>query len=597
MNWNPECNHILRPIKDKWPSAYPPGVDVRELLRHEAKGFNSRWGHVDFDKADPAIILRALEDYEEYNLMTDLSGNYVLMHGLAVRKEPDNSFSLKEQTRLNVEMVNRQKLVSFFRLSIGSLSKEQQKMLSNSPELQPYMRWLNATWEQHEHMLSEEIEQAMWSTYLSISALKEVFIKSLRNESFKIPDLRPVPYKLGELRLLLQNPDSKTRQLAREPYKSILERRSVEAKDWLNSILLLGKQQKHLRKWNRFDSSVMSQHEVNADDVDMLLHVTKANEDLSAKYYAHLAKILGVKKLKFHDTQINVGEVNKKIDLIDAYKLVLKVFNDIDPEYSILVEEWFKNGQIHLQSLTQKSSGGAIITRKFSPELVYVNFDGTIRSLIELTHELGHAIHFHLSKTQGVFDYTPSIMMAEFASKYFEQAMYRELLSPESDLLTPTEKMKLRIGALGKDIDSIFRQTSLYRFQLQLFNEYESKNNLTLIDVKNIFVNSMKDYVGNSLDLSDDIMPLDWIGWGHALQSFFYTYTYASGALSAKGVYRMGISKQVVRQVLSAGSSESPKELFARLGIDINSGAGWKAGIEELRKELDSLFTNRAEIC
>ena len=77
---------------------------------------------------------------------------------------------------------------------------------------------------------------------------------------------------------------------------------------------------------------------------------------------------------------------------------------------------------------------------------------------------------------------------------------------------------------------------------------------------------------------------------------FFYVYSYASGLLISKALQKKvredkGFIKNV-KEFLSAGESASPKELFARMGIDITKKEFWEEGLEEvdgLLKEAEGL--------
>ena len=42
-----------------------------------------------------------------------------------------------------------------------------------------------------------------------------------------------------------------------------------------------------------------------------------------------------------------------------------------------------------------------------------------------------------------------------------------------------------------------------------------------------------------------------------------------------------------VKEFLSAGLSDSPKNIFSRLGIDITDGSFWNRGLDEIEKLLN----------
>ena len=76
-----------------------------------------------------------------------------------------------------------------------------------------------------------------------------------------------------------------------------------------------------------------------------------------------------------------------------------------------------------------------------------------------------------------------------------------------------------------------------------------------------------------------------WVYWSH-IRSFFYVYSYASGLLISKSLQSSVkenpefIAK--VKEFLSAGLSDSPKNIFKNLGVDITDGTFWDRGLNEV---------------
>ena len=76
-----------------------------------------------------------------------------------------------------------------------------------------------------------------------------------------------------------------------------------------------------------------------------------------------------------------------------------------------------------------------------------------------------------------------------------------------------------------------------------------------------------------------------WVYWGH-FRRFFYVYSYASGLLISKSLQNSVKNDpgfvQKVKAFLAAGSSDSPKNIFMNLGIDIGDKSFWDKGLNEL---------------
>ena len=99
----------------------------------------------------------------------------------------------------------------------------------------------------------------------------------------------------------------------------------------------------------------------------------------------------------------------------------------------------------------------------------------------------------------------------------------------------------------------------------------------------------MKAYMGYFVEQSSGSENW-WVYWNH-IRYFFYVYSYASGLLISKSLQN-GVRKDPafihhVKEFLSAGLSDSPKNIFTRLGIDITDGGFWNRGLDEVERLLD----------
>jgi oligoendopeptidase F len=81
-----------------------------------------------------------------------------------------------------------------------------------------------------------------------------------------------------------------------------------------------------------------------------------------------------------------------------------------------------------------------------------------------------------------------------------------------------------------------------------------------------------------------------WVYWNH-IRYFFYVYSYAGGLLISKSLQN-AVKKDPafinnVKGFLSAGLSDSPKNIFQKLGIDITDDTFWDRGLDEVEVLMD----------
>jgi oligoendopeptidase F len=99
----------------------------------------------------------------------------------------------------------------------------------------------------------------------------------------------------------------------------------------------------------------------------------------------------------------------------------------------------------------------------------------------------------------------------------------------------------------------------------------------------------MKAYMGDAVNY-DEGSENWWLYWSH-IRYFFYVYSYAGGLLISKSL--QNFTKQdpkfieKVKEFLSAGTSDSPKNIFAKLGVDITDKTFWDKGMDEVEALLN----------
>lgn len=137
---------------------------------------------------------------------------------------------------------------------------------------------------------------------------------------------------------------------------------------------------------------------------------------------------------------------------------------------------------------------------------------------------------------------------------------------------------------LNDDVSTIFRQVACYQFEQELHQEFRQRGYLSEEEIGKIFQKHMTAYMGDYVEQSHGSENW-WVYWGH-IRSFFYVYSYASGLLISKSLQHAVRENprfiENVKEFLSAGLSDSPKNIFKKLGVDITDKGFWNKGLAEV---------------
>ncbi len=551
--------------------------------------FVNKWEKRNDYLESPKALKEALDDYET------LHGNYGIISKVAYYlhlKSLLNQLDTNIQAKLNQEIeriTHLQNKIQFFELRLARIDKNKQQEFLNDVQLQLYRHFLERIFAMSPYLLSEDAEKVInlkvqpahefWVNMVSEFISKET--RRVLNEKLEEKEA-----SFEEIATLMNSTNKKVRDTAAKAFNEILQANVEVATKEINAILYNKKIDDTLRKVSRPDLMRHIEDDIDSSIVDTMLETVEKHIQIARDYYKLKAKLLGVKKLKYHERNVPYGDIDKDYSYDETVKLVLKTFTNIDDEFAGIVKRLIDNGQI--DAFPKKGKlGGALCanSNKNDPIYVLLNHTNKLYDVQVIAHELGHAVHFELLKqTPLALNYDASLAIAEVPSTFTEDFVLDELRK------TADEKMQLAIlmTQLGNDVSTIFRQVSAYRFEQDLHNSFRKVGYLPKEQIGDIFQKHMANYMGDAVEQSEGSENW-WVYWSH-FRMFFYVYSYASSLLVSKALQRrVRQDKSFMKEfkkILSYGMSKSPKDTFKDVGIDLTDKNFWEQGLLDMQKDL-----------
>ncbi len=136
-----------------------------------------------------------------------------------------------------------------------------------------------------------------------------------------------------------------------------------------------------------------------------------------------------MERLRRYDIYAPIAASDRQIPYGDAVSSVLETFRGFHPTFARLAERIFVED--HVDSEIRKGKRGGAFCSTIIPRLtpwVMVNYDGRVRDVATLAHELGHAVHSMLAEHHTCFTQHASLPLAETASVFAEMLMTDRLL-------------------------------------------------------------------------------------------------------------------------------------------------------------------------
>ncbi len=497
---------------------------------------------------------------------------------------------LMQQIRELGSQIN-QKLV-FFDVEWMAVQEENALSLIISPELSGFTHYLTVSRLYKEHTLSETAEQALSAKSVTgRSAWTRFFDETLSAARFTFEE-----EELSEQQVLskLHNPDRDIRKKAHDSLTKGFEAHLRTLTFIFNTVLADKASSDRLRNYPSWISSRNLSNQTDHETVEALVQTVTGSYPLVQRYYKLKAKLLGLDTLYDYDRYAPLKKSETRLSWEDARQSVLRAYGKFHPDMGKIAGLFFDHNWIDA-AIRPGKRGGAFSASSSTDTHPYVlmNYDGRLRDVQTLAHELGHGVHQYLSRQQGELQSGTPLTTAETASVFGEMLVFEDILSTLQD---PAERLALLMSKIDDTIATVYRQISMNRFEDLIHTHRRESGELSSEEFSAYWIKTQEELYGDSVTLTPEYR-LWWCYIPHFLHTPGYVYAYAFGELLVMALYRQfreepeGFADKYIK-MLSSGGSRWPHELLEDFGLDIRDAAFWQRGTQEI----DLLICSAEEI-
>lgn len=491
---------------------------------------------------------------------------------------------VQEANELGSEL--NQKLV-FLDVEWMQVSDEDAQKMIDAPELDFYKHYLESSRRYKNHVLKEEQEQILSAKSVTgRSAWVRFFDETLGQAKFELDGKE---YAEQEVLSKLHDGDRDLRIRAHASLTKKFKELAHPLTYVFNTLLADKSTNDKLREYPSWITSRNMANETDDATVDALVNAVTSNYPMVQRYYKLKAKLLGLDNMYDYDRYAPMMQNEATITWEEARKMVMDSYTEFHPNMGEITAEFFDKNWIDAAIKPGKRGGAySASTVPSVHPYVFMNFDGKIRDVQTLAHELGHGVHQYLSRQQGPLQAGTPLTTAETASVFGEMLVFQNLLKELSD---PKEKLALIVGKIDDTIATVFRQISMNRFENAMHTARREEGELTTEKFSELWMEQQKALYGDSVTLTDEY-GIWWSYIPHFLHTPGYVYAYAFGELLVLALYEEftenpdGFADRYM-ELLSAGGSEWPHDLVAKMGLDIRDPEFWNKGLSSFEKMID----------
>lgn len=557
-----------------------------KALLEEAKSFKGKLG------SSPDMLLAALKKCDEVG---ELLGR---IYAYATMKSHENLKDSRLQAmvgRASMLAVEASEALAFVRPEILDMDDSMiERLMEAKKDLKVYSFALEQIRHLKGHVLPSEQEDLLAlaghladsprDTFLLLTGADLVFpeIKDEEGRTVKLSEERYGKYIY-----------SQDRRVRRDAYKGLLGT-YAGAKNALGAALS-GSVRKDLfftraRHYSSCLEAALFPENIPASVYEMAIEVTDRYLELLHRYLELKKRALKLDELHMYDLYAPLMlEARKDIPFEEAKAAVLDGLAPLGEEYRRVLMEGLNGGWIDVYESDGKHSGAYSFGVYGVHPYVLLNYKGTLRDVFTLAHEMGHAVHSHLTNANQPYVYSShSIFTAEVASTVNEALLLEHFLQKARD---DRERAYLLNMGLEQVRTTVWRQVLFAEFELASHRLIESGEALT----QGVFCRLWRSlneryYAPVVIDAENDF---EWSRIPH-FYSAFYVYQYATGYAAATS-----ISQAILREGESAaaryidflkrGSSVYPLDLLKIAGVDLTEPTPFEEAFAAFSNRLNQL--------
>jgi oligoendopeptidase F len=577
------------------------GVDDPAISRdldaalQRAQAFESAYrGKIDTAGGPSAdTLLAAVRELEGLYEQMDKPIIYAgLLH--AAKTDDPKRGALLARTREQRTVINKHLI--FFDLEWVKIADDAVQRLLAEPSLARYRHYLEHKRAWRPHYLSEPEEKILEEKSVTgRAAFVRLFDETVASMRFPFELAgHSETMSLSQINARLYDADRAARQAAAAGLTRGLKEQARLLTYLMNTLVLDHRADCNLR---RFDDPMAPRHlanEISASVVDALMTAAERYHGTVQRYYRLKGRLLGIEQLADYDRYAPLFADMPECDWPTARNIVQESYQAFSPRAGAVIREFFDKSWIDAE-LRDGKRGGAFSSSTVPSVHPYIlmNFTDKLRDVMTLAHELGHGLHQYLSRGVGYLQCDTPLTTAEMASVFGEMLTFQRLQQRYPE---PRIRLGMLCGKIEDGFATVFRQVVLTRFEQSVYRARHEQGELTTEQINDLWLSANRPMHGDVVRLTDDY------GWwwsyiGHFVHVPFYCYAYAFGELLVLALvqkYKQEGDAFVPRylELLSAGGSDAPHLLLAKLGVDVNDPAFWELGL----RLLDDMVSEAEEL-
>ena len=523
---------------------------------------------------DADAIVRCLDEYEEFEILSGLVGNYA---GLAVEVDYTDGAALERDRRNQSMFAELYSRLTFIRSEILQQPETViEEAVEKSVKAKNYLRDILRA---KPHTLSPETERVLAAFSQSFGTPYEIYnIAKLADMQFPPFTVNGKEYPLGYS--LFEDDyeyerDTDVRRAAFAAFSDKIRQYENVTGAAYNACVTTEKVESRLRGYDSVFDYLLFDQKVTREMYDRQIDlITEKLAPHMRRYAKLIQRIYGLDKMTFADLKLPLDpDYDPKVTIEESHRMVREGLSILGEDYVAMIDEAYRDRWINFAKNQGKCTGGFCASPYGRGSFILLSWNDRMSDVSTIAHELGHAGHFRLANShQSVFDTDVSTYFVEAPSTMNEILLAHHMLKTNDD---PRFRRWVLASMIGNTYYHNFvthlREAWYQREVYKIIDEGGSVDAETLSE---IFRKNLELFWGDTVELTEGA-ELTWMRQPHYYMGL-YSYTYSAGLTvatqAALRIEREGApAVEDWKEVLKAGSTLDPAGLAKLAGIDIST--------------------------
>ena len=355
------------------------------------------------------------------------------------------------------------------------------------------------------------------------------------------------------------------------------------------------------RGMDHYLDRALFQAAISRETLDAMFEAVFAEIEVARSILAYKARLMGGDTLGWYDLSAPLTVQDQDEPSWDeARALVHRAFTAGYPALAEYAAEACEKKWIDWSPRPGKRPGAFCTGSPLTKESrVYMTYNDNMGDVLTLAHELGHAFHGHLMRTERTLNRAYPMTLAESASTFGEMLLMRGLMD-EPGISAETRAFLLNLEASD---GATYLLDIPVRFEFEkAFHEERADGEVSVGRLKELMVETQRRVLGDVLD-PEGGDPYFWASKLHfyITDTTFYNFPYTFGYLLSRGLFAQyeqegpDFLPRYERYLKLTGSESAENVVRRTLGLELTEPAFWSDAIRGLDGVLDQLKASVAE--